>query len=253
MMLHTLPPTDSLADALPTSDAPPLSKLLSPAEEHEFALCEQLIERGLETWLEVGIAVCVVRDRRLYRAKFATFELWAQAKMGVTASRLRQLCGASEVVQHLLEEQKRYPGNAFVIPASETLVRPLAGLAPEDQLAAWNKAVSLAPNGRPTRSLVQAVAREWKSDTTNLEPLNLEPRTLNGEKREKVREAELVGPKRMRLMEASDRAIASTRELVDLAGTADSSEAAGLLVSLEQLQKYKDHLADLERMHSARI
>jgi hypothetical protein len=60
---------------------------------------EAVIASGQQTFVEVGNALAEIRDARLYRLEHGTFEAYCKAKWGWTASRARQICIASEVVQ----------------------------------------------------------------------------------------------------------------------------------------------------------
>jgi hypothetical protein len=44
---------------------------LLPAERGRLAELEQVVERGLQTFVEVGLALTEIRDSRLYRVKYA--------------------------------------------------------------------------------------------------------------------------------------------------------------------------------------
>jgi len=47
-------------------------------ETGQLLACEQVIERGLQTFYAVGDALAHIRESRLYRAKYATFEEYCQ-------------------------------------------------------------------------------------------------------------------------------------------------------------------------------
>lgn len=55
---------------------------------------ESVIERGQKNFIEVGQALFVIKQRKLYRAAFDTFEEYCQERWGWGASRARQICGA---------------------------------------------------------------------------------------------------------------------------------------------------------------
>jgi len=155
---------------------PPLPRLLLPGEAQQLKACEEIIKRGLKIFLEVGFALISIRDRRLYRAEFDTWEEYCQERFGITARRATQLCAASETVRNLglgaSGASNRNPGSdsklpnrnyyssGLVLPANEAQVRPLAGLPPEEQRAAWAEAVATAPNGRVTRAHVEQIVQK---------------------------------------------------------------------------------------------
>jgi hypothetical protein len=97
--------------------------------------CEQVIEEGKRTFVEVGNALMKIRDGKLYRADFDTFEDYCQKRWGWNSSRSRQLIGAAEVVNNIGSVTT---GNT--LPDTERMTRPLAKLEPEQQREAWQRA-----------------------------------------------------------------------------------------------------------------
>lgn len=115
--------------------------------------CEAVIERGLETFLEVGKALSEIRDSQLYRAKFKNFEDYCRDRWQIARNYANKLIAAAEVVQNL--------GTTVPIPASERQVRPLTKLEPEQQRQAWKLATAFKPN--PTASQVKEAANTIQS------------------------------------------------------------------------------------------
>jgi hypothetical protein len=67
--------------------------------EATLAELEAIIDRGKQTFVEVGNALTEIRERKLHReAGFATFEDYCQRRHGFTASRGRQLIAAAATV-----------------------------------------------------------------------------------------------------------------------------------------------------------
>lgn len=121
--------------------------LLGTAEQADLARCEAAIARGLQTFIEVGEALAEIREKRLYRAAFGTFEDYCREKWGIGASRARQIIGAAAVAGTI-------ESVTAVTPANEAQMRPLAGLPAEQQRAAWSQAVETA-GGQPTAKQVE--------------------------------------------------------------------------------------------------
>jgi hypothetical protein len=65
---------------------------------------ERTIEAGQRTFVEVGLALTEIRDSKLYRADFQTFEAYCQAKWGWTRQRAYQIIDAADVKKTLPEE-----------------------------------------------------------------------------------------------------------------------------------------------------
>lgn len=70
---------------------------LSKTGERRLAEAESAIERGLSTFWEVGGALMQIRDERLYRADFATFEDYCQQRWNMTRRRANQLVEAAQM------------------------------------------------------------------------------------------------------------------------------------------------------------
>jgi hypothetical protein len=131
------------------------TKALTAKETERLLLCEVTIEKGLETFIEVGLALVEVRESKLYRFKFGTFEEYCEKRWQMTARRARQICAGAEVVANLR------PGPP--LPTSERQVRPLAGLPATEQREVWKDAVAAAPAGEaPTGKQVQEAVDKRK-------------------------------------------------------------------------------------------
>lgn len=128
------------------------STALSTVEHSRLAELESTIARGLQTFVDVGTALLEIRDGRLYRQEYGTFEGYCQDKWGFSRSRAHRLIDAAEVANNLLPI-----GN---IPQNEAQARPLTALPPAEQAAAWQRAVETAPAGKITAAHVRAVVDE---------------------------------------------------------------------------------------------
>ena len=53
----------------------------------DLTVCEQIIERGLGTFVEVGQALVRIRNGRLYRADFPTFETYCESRWSMSRRR----------------------------------------------------------------------------------------------------------------------------------------------------------------------
>jgi len=221
---------------------PELPRLLAPGEATELAECERIIERGLQTFYEVGLAMAKIRDRRLYREQALTWEQYCQDRWQIGARRAQQLCKAAETVRELAGTgANANPGFAFPMPASEKHVRPLYNLPEEERRAAWQEVVSKWPNGGVTRKRVEEVVQARRISLGLGAPVTAA-----------APQARISETKDQRIREATRRAIGDVRELIDLAGTADSSKSADLRLALEQLEGFHDHLKNLENMQRSR-
>jgi hypothetical protein len=90
-----------------------------------LAECEQVIEQGLKSFTEVGIALMTIRDGRLYRDSYPTFEAYCEHRWGFTRQRAHQLISSSEVTRAVSSMLDTAP------PANERQAAELRGLPPE--------------------------------------------------------------------------------------------------------------------------
>lgn len=121
---------------------------LTTSEESQLAELEAVIERGLQTFVEVGNALMEIRDGRLYRAEYGTFEDYCQDRWGIERRHAYRLIDAAQVVNNVSHGTQ-------ILPTSERQARPLTSLTDEQQQVAWWEVVNTAPNGKVTSSHVQ--------------------------------------------------------------------------------------------------
>ena len=88
---------------------------------------EERIERGLKTFVEVGMCLLEIRDRRLYKEKgYSRFEDYCQEQWGWSDSRARQLIGAAKSVTIVTALGESAPN-------TESQARELAPLVKADE------------------------------------------------------------------------------------------------------------------------
>jgi hypothetical protein len=139
---------------------------LYEVEAADLVRYETVIERGLQTFYDVGEALLAIRDQRLYRATFATFEAYCRERWGMAASRARQLISAAEVVRDV--------GSVTTVTLlNEAQARPLAAVPPAERADVWQEAVATAPNGKMTAAHVaDVVQRHIAPPALDDEPLD---------------------------------------------------------------------------------
>ena len=98
-----------------------MADMMTLAESQHLDHCENIITRGMKTFIEVGNALSEIRDSQLYRASHDTFDEYCRERWGWTSSRARQLIGAAETVTNVTA----IGGSA---PGTESQARELAGL-----------------------------------------------------------------------------------------------------------------------------
>lgn len=124
-----------------------------------LAQCEQTIEKGLATFVEVGEALLRIRDERLYRESYGTFEDYCRDRWGFSRERGRQLIQAAQVVEAV-------PTIVGIpSPATESVARELVPLKedPDVLSEAWAEAVE-QHGPTPTAAQVKEVVDTKRPD-----------------------------------------------------------------------------------------
>src|SRR5262249_30758070 len=118
---------------------------LNELERAELAECEQVIERGQRTFVEVGQALMKVRDSRLYRETHGTFDAYVKERWQYAKRYANDLIASAKVIEALSG------GNHGARPSSERVARPLTTLRTDEGKLdeeliqeAWIKAQEIA-------------------------------------------------------------------------------------------------------------
>jgi ParB family chromosome partitioning protein len=132
-------------------------EILNIDESHELERCEVVIKQGLKTFIEVGEALFIIRDKRLYRREFNTFEDYCQEKWSMPRRHVNRMIAASETIINL-------GPIGPILPESESQVRPLTNLEPEIQKEVWKEVVKQSEETRQpiTAAKVQEIVEHWK-------------------------------------------------------------------------------------------
>jgi len=121
---------------------------LTREEAIALADCEQRIETGMKTFVEVGMALAAIRDSRLYRATHETFEEYCAERWGFTGRRGRQLIEAAEI--------------GTIVPVqNEGQARALAKVPESERAEVWAETLERT-DGKPTAAAVAEVSEEQR-------------------------------------------------------------------------------------------
>lgn len=129
-------------------------EILNIDESHELERCEVVIKQGLQTFIEVGQALMTIREKRLYRIGFKTFEDYCVERWSMDKRHANRLIQASETISNL-------GPMGPVLPQSERQTRPLTSLEPEIQKEVWTEVVK-THGDNITAAKVQTVVNDWK-------------------------------------------------------------------------------------------
>ncbi len=123
---------------------------LTVDERSELEKNEKTIAKGLQTFYDVGHALADIRDRKLYRAEYETFDNYCTKRWGFSDRRARQLIAAADITENI----------GTIVPVSELKegqVRELASVPPNEQRLVYQLAHELT-EGNVTASAVRSLA-----------------------------------------------------------------------------------------------
>lgn len=109
---------------------------LSSDEQLDLTRFEKTLQEYVQSFAKAGMALRAIRDRQLFRTQYESFEAYVHNKWNFTSQHANRLIAAAGVATNL--EPTGSP------PIAERQVRPLASLAPMDQVAVWTEAVENA-------------------------------------------------------------------------------------------------------------
>lgn len=138
----------------------PSGDKLTADETQQLEGCEEIIENGLNIWYQVGEALLHIRDKKLYRSTHKTFEDYCQDRWQMTRQKASYLIRGTEVYESLSTIVDKNQ-----LPTSESQVRPLTPLAPEEQQIVWDVVQQTAPRGKVTADHVKSVVSVLKEVT----------------------------------------------------------------------------------------
>lgn len=142
-------------------------EVLNKDELNELERCEVVIKQGLQTFVEVGQALLTIRDKKLYRSSFRTFEEYCDVKWEIGRVYAFRLINAAEVISNLLPM-----GN--ILPQNERQTRPLETLEPEIQQQAW-AAVVEQHGANISESKVREVVSDFAQVNNEIKQAKKEP------------------------------------------------------------------------------
>lgn len=120
---------------------------------------EETIEHGLNTFVDVGNALLEIRDKRLYRQEYSTFEEYCNKRWNMKQSRAYQFMDSAKVVGILQSSTI-----VELLPTNEAQARPLTSLEPAEQIEAWKRAITSTPEGKITAAVVLKAAKEIQQE-----------------------------------------------------------------------------------------
>lgn len=140
-----------------------MTNILTASESTALAEHEAVIERGIRTFYEVGTALADIRDRKLYRADYGTFEEYARLRWNMSRTRAYELMSASEVVSAIADTE-------MLAPANEGQARALSRVPEPERATVWAETVERT-EGKPTAAAVRETYQQRQTPASDAELL----------------------------------------------------------------------------------
>jgi hypothetical protein len=113
---------------------------------------ERVVDNG---HVERGRALREIRDDGLYPKTFATFEKYCKERFLMTPRHAQRLMAFADTVDNLRPTGRK-------LCTSESVLRPLCGLPPDEQVAVWTEATSAGRT--PTAQIVSELVKELRGE-----------------------------------------------------------------------------------------
>lgn len=145
-----------------------MTNKLTTSEAAEFGKCERTIKNTKGAFVACGKALEAIRDKKLYRAKHATFDEYCQKVWGWSRQRAHQLIQSSETVRSLPAEM-----STMVDKISERGARELTKVAKSSRVRVLK---GVADSGEVTAERISKQSRNGapeivRDDTGYIVPL----------------------------------------------------------------------------------
>ena len=191
---HTPPPETSLSIGAPRVTEEPATVVatevveeLSSDESADRLVLELRVEKA---FVEAGLALQELRDRRLYRDTHPNnFVGYCRDRFGKTKQAVNYLIAAAGIYENLAttngcrdndsqtttngcrgSETQTTTNGCRVLPTNERQVRPLTKLQPEKQREVWQEAVDKAGGKVPSSKIVERIVQGLKEKPTRIAP-----------------------------------------------------------------------------------
>lgn len=130
---------------------------LTPEEQEALDECEREISEARKTWRRKGAALRKVREGRLYRKGYKSFEAYVEARWEMKARYAHYLAAGADRAEYFEEEGAPVPEAAkHVIPLSSEK------LSPEEALRVWRAVLNVTGGpGNVKGDLVEHAVREY--------------------------------------------------------------------------------------------
>ena len=140
---------------------------LTPMEADRLKELETVIDRNIKGFVEVGMALAEIKEKRLYRETHDTFEAFVNDKWDICRRYAYRMIDGSHVVQNVAHGPQN---ENIILPLNERQARPLTDFDADIQRELWQKAVDRSienGTGKVTGAIVSSIVAEYlRTQTT---------------------------------------------------------------------------------------
>lgn len=213
--------------------------------------CEAVVSKGIKAFKEVWGALLEIRNSKLYRKEFRTFDDYCVIKWGLSKNYVNKNIKALDTLNNL--------GTIVPKTVTESQLRPLTNLEPEMQRQVMKEAQEINPKA-PT-SLIQDVVNQYGGVNAVLKELKLNPDLVFESEQDLINKAKSLIPAPAPTVEVKEVIkhveIIKDGELMDKLEQKDvyinqlKSSLSDKNKSLSDLEKLKSEKYSLERQLQA--
>lgn len=138
---------------------------LTKNERADFERCKGIVKAGLASWVSVSLAMIEIRDKRLYRDEYDTFEACCTEEFGISRRHAYRLIEAASVAQEIENARNSFIDNKTCVQLEtnpQTPVAPIETPEKESQL----RELAKAPKGERAAVLAEAQKKTGKAQPT---------------------------------------------------------------------------------------
>ena len=132
-----------------------------------FNELEQIIEKGLRTFIDVGRCFVEIKESGLYKEKYKTFEAYCDQRWGFSLNYAERLMRTVRTEDTL----KKSMPMGTELPTNERQAREIDGLTDEQKQEAWSESIKTAPGGVVTGAHVRATRERLFPSSTKEETM----------------------------------------------------------------------------------
>lgn len=134
-----------------------------------------------KAWYENGLCLMEIRDSKLYKNRYTTFEDYLQKRWDYSSSYVYRLISSAKTFQ-MLENQKNEANSTAkkgifgseILPKNEAQIRPLLELESDSERSfVWDRVIQSGE--KPTMAAVKDAVDEFKAHPVEVEHIKFEP------------------------------------------------------------------------------